>query len=64
MQQHFESKTVMGLLTLLVAMFVLSYTGHLDANAVEVLKWLGVSFMSVRGAANVAENLPGGKKDV
>jgi len=55
-----ESKTVLGLLAILAAGLLLEYTGHLSNNATSLLQWLGAAFMSVRGVANVFENL--GKK--
>jgi hypothetical protein len=59
--QHLESKTMIGLAVLLASILLLAALGKLTAEAVEAIKWLGGSFMSVRVAANIAENLPGNK---
>lgn len=58
MMQHLESKTVAGLTVLLAVTVALALLGKLTPEAVEVLKWLGGTYMGVRAAANVAENLP------
>lgn len=52
-----ESKTIFGLLAVLGVGVLLEYTGHLSSNATTLLIWLGTAFMSVRGVANVFENL-------
>ena len=61
MMQSLQSKTVIGLVVLLVTAVGLAVAGKLTPEAVDVLKWVGTSYMSVRVAANVAENLPGRK---
>lgn len=58
MMQHLESKTVVGLTVLLACIIGLSIAGKLTPEAVEAIKWIGGTFMSVRMVANVAENLP------
>jgi threonine/homoserine/homoserine lactone efflux protein len=58
-----QSKTVIGLLILLGVVVGLSLAGKLTPEAVDALKWLGTSYMAVRTAANVAENLPGNNKN-
>ncbi len=58
---HLESKTIIGLLVLLSAILGLAIFGKLTPEAVDALKWLGGSFMMVRTAANIGENLPGNK---
>lgn len=58
MLQHLESKTVAGLTVLLIVIVVLAILGKLTPEAVEVLKWIGGTYMGVRAAANVAENIP------
>lgn len=63
MLQHLESKTVVGFTLLLATIVGLALAGKLTPEAVEAIKWLGGSFMLVRTAANVAENLPSGKND-
>lgn len=60
MKQHFESKTVLGLLTLLATGVILSLLGKLTPEMVEVIKYLGASYMAVRVSANVGESF--GKK--
>jgi hypothetical protein len=57
LMQQLESKTIFGLLALLGVGVLLEYTGHLSANATSLLTWLGAAFMSVRGVANVFENI-------
>lgn len=59
--QHLQSKTVSGLAVLLLCIVGLAIAGKLDAEAVEAIKWIGGTYMGVRAAANVAENLPGNK---
>lgn len=59
MRNHLESKTVVGLLILLGCIVGLSIAGKLTAEAVEALKWIGSTYMTVRLGANVMENLPG-----
>lgn len=58
-----QSKTVIGLLVLLATAVGLSLAGKLTPEAVEVIKYVGTAYMSVRVAANVAENLPGKKSE-
>jgi threonine/homoserine/homoserine lactone efflux protein len=52
-----ESKTVLGLLLLLACIIGLAIFGKLTAEAVDALKWVGGTYMAVRTAANVTENL-------
>jgi hypothetical protein len=59
--QQLESKTVLGLLTLLAVVVGLALLGKLTPEVVEAVKWIGGSFMMVRTAANIGENLPGNK---
>lgn len=63
MTQAMQSKTVIGLVVILGVAVGLSLCGKLSAEMVEVLKYVGTAFMSVRLAANVAENLPGNTKE-
>lgn len=58
--QNLQSKTVLGLLTILVIAVGLSLAGKLTADMVEVLKYVGGFYFGVRGVANYAENM--GKK--
>jgi threonine/homoserine/homoserine lactone efflux protein len=57
MIRHFESKTVMGLLTLLAVAVGLAAFGKLTPEMVEVLKYVGGAYFGVRGVANYAENM-------
>ena len=59
MVQHLESKTVIGLLILLGCIVALALAGKLTSEAIEGLKWIGGSYMGVRGVANAFENLSG-----
>jgi hypothetical protein len=63
MIQHFDSKTVMGLLTLLATGVVMNLLGKLTPEMVEVIKWCGSSYMAVRVAANIGENMTKGSKE-
>lgn len=54
--QAFQSKTIIGLLFILGLATGLSLAGKLTTEMVEVIKWVGTAFMSVRGLANVMEN--------
>jgi hypothetical protein len=56
MHNHLQSKTVMGLIALLVMACVMSYCGKLTPELVDIFKWVGMSYMAVRGAANVGES--------
>lgn len=51
-----QSKTVLGLLLILLLAAGLSLAGKLTAEMVDVIKWVGASYMAVRGIANYAEN--------
>lgn len=57
MPNHLESKTMVGLLLLLIVAVVCALLGKLTTEMVDVLKWLGGSYMAVRAAANVSENM-------
>lgn len=61
MPNHLESKTMAGLALILGIAVVCALLGKLNDQMVEVLKWVGSSFLGMRAIANVAENLP--KKD-
>ncbi len=58
MPNHLESKTMAGLLLLVIIIVGLALAGKLSAEAVDALKWIGGTFMTVRLGANIAENLP------
>lgn len=62
MRQNLDSKTVLGLLTLLSVAVIMALLGKLSPEMVEVLRWVGGSYMAVRVAANVSENLPQRRK--
>lgn len=51
-----QSKTVIGLLVLLVTACIMAALGKLTPEMVDVIKWVGTSYMAVRGIANYAEN--------
>ena len=54
-----QSKTMLGLLLLLITAVSLALAGKLSQEMVEVLKWVGGAYMSVRLAANLPNG--GGK---
>ena len=58
MPLNLQSKTVVGLLFLLAVVVYLDLIGHLTAEAVDAIKWLGASYMSVRTIANLPGNAP------
>lgn len=53
-----ESKTIIGLLILLIIIVGLAMFGKLTPEAVDAIKWIGGTFMGVRAVANFAEKLP------
>jgi hypothetical protein len=61
MPNHLESKTMAGLLLIIGVAVTAALLGKLTTELVDVLKWVGGSFMTMRAVANVAENLPGRK---
>lgn len=61
MPNHLESKTMAGLALIILVAVGCALVGKLTAEMVDVLKWVGSSFMAMRAVANVAENLPGAK---
>ena len=63
MSTHLESKTIVGLLILLAVIVGLVAFGKLTPEAVDLLKWIGGLFMSVRVSANIMENLPANRKE-
>ncbi len=58
MPNHLQSKTICGLVLLLVAAIGLDIAHLLNHEAADVLKWLGTSFLSVRAVANLPGNSP------
>lgn len=57
--QHLQSKTVAGLLTILALATILVLLGKLTQEMVEVMKWVGGSYMGVRLGANLGESFGG-----
>lgn len=53
---NLQSKTILGLVLLLAVAVIMSLCGKLTPEFVDVLKWVGGSFMAVRIVANHAEN--------
>ena len=60
--QSLQSKTLLGLLVILVIGVGLSLAGKLTADMVELLKYIGGFYFGVRTMANYAENKFGGEK--
>lgn len=56
----FKSKTVVGMLIVLIFATIMAFFGKLTPELVEVMQWVSAGFMSSRTAANIFENL--GKK--
>lgn len=59
MASHLQSKTMAGLLLILLTAVGLDVAGLLTDQAADVLKWVGAAFLSVRVAANMPNG--GGK---
>lgn len=57
MPNHLESKTMAGLALVLGIAVLCALLGKLTAEMVEVLKWVGSSFLGMRAVANVAESI-------
>jgi threonine/homoserine/homoserine lactone efflux protein len=55
MPNHLSSKTMAGLAAILAIAVGASAFGKLTPELVEVLKWVGGSFLAMRAVANVAE---------
>ena len=55
MIQHLQSKTVAGLLSILVLASAMACIGKLTPELVDVIKWVGTAYMAVRGVANYTE---------
>jgi threonine/homoserine/homoserine lactone efflux protein len=60
MLTHLQSKTVLGLITILVVACVMALLGKLTPELVDVIKWVGASYMAVRAVANHAEGKQSG----
>lgn len=50
-----------GLAAILLIAVVAALLGKLSTELVDVLKYVGGSFLGMRAVANIAENLPGRK---
>lgn len=57
MPNHLESKTMAGLAAILVIAVGAALLGKLSSELVDVLKWIGGSFLGMRAVANVAESM-------
>lgn len=55
MRNHLNSKTVAGLTVILLVSCGMAFLGKLTPDLVEVIKWVGASFMAVRAVSNHAE---------
>lgn len=63
MPNHFASKTMAGLGTILAVAVAMSIAGKLTPEMADVLKWVGGSFLGMRAVANYAELSNTKKKD-
>lgn len=52
---NLQSKTVLGLLSMLALATIMALLGKLTPELVDVIKWVGGSFFAVRGIANFTE---------
>lgn len=57
MPNHLESKTMAGLALIIGVAVLCALLGKLTPEMVDVLKWVGSSFLGMRAVANVAESL-------
>lgn len=57
MPNHLNSKTMAGLAAILLVAVIMALLGKLNDQLVEVLKYVGSSFMAMRGLANIAEGI-------
>ena len=57
MPNHLHSKTMAGLAIILLIAVVMAMLGKLNSEMVDVLKWVGSSFLGMRAVANVAESM-------
>lgn len=51
-----NSKTVIGLIAMLLLAAGMAIAGKLTPEMVDVIKWVGSSYMAVRAVANYTEN--------
>lgn len=59
MKQHLQSKTVFGLFAILGLAAGLAFAGKLTPEMVDVIKYIGGSYMAVRCVANYSEGKNG-----
>lgn len=52
---NLQSKTVLGLITLLAVAATMAVFNKLTPEMVDVIKWVGTSYMAVRATANYVE---------
>lgn len=52
MDLHLDSKTVLGLISILILATILVFFNKLTPEMVDVIKWIGGAYMAVRGIAN------------
>jgi threonine/homoserine/homoserine lactone efflux protein len=57
MPNHLHSKTMAGLILILIIAVGCALLGKLNDQLVELLKWVGSSFLGMRAVANVAESI-------
>ena len=57
-----KSKTIIGLLIILILACIMAFLGKLDNQLVDVMKYVGTSFMAVRVIANGGESYVKGKQ--
>lgn len=55
--QLLESKTIFGLIFLVLVTAIFALIGKLTPEVVDIIKWIGSSFFIVRTAANITENV-------
>lgn len=53
---HLQSKTIAGLAIILLLACAMALLGKLTPEVVDIIKWVGTSFMTVRLGANIGEN--------
>lgn len=63
MMQHLQSKTVVGLTVILSVLVGLALLNKVTPEVADVLKWIGASYLGVRGVANAAESLKAPKDE-
>lgn len=56
---NLQSKTVLGLLSLLAIVLFLDFMGRLTPEAVDAIKWIGGAYLAQRAVATGTENMSG-----